>query len=153
MNIHEVNGKHESVQNFCELGKDAQELINAAIEARKFSYSPYSKFKVGAAIRVGDGSIISGCNVENAAYSPSICAERTAACKAISTGHSEFKAAAVVAFQQDSFTTPCGVCRQVLSEFAKEDIPIYVAKPSPVRVLVTSIKSLLPHSFVPLPTD
>lgn len=93
-------------------------------------------------------------NVENAAYSPSICAERTAACKAISTGHSEFKAIAVVAFQQDSFTTPCGVCRQVISEFAKkDDIPIYVAKPSPVRVLVTSIKSLLPLSFVPLPTD
>lgn len=108
---------------------------------------------MGASIRVADGSIVSGCNVENAAYSPSICAERTAACKAISTGHSEFKAVAVVAFQEDSFTTPCGVCRQVLSEFVKDDIPVYVAKPSPCRVLVTSIKSLLPYSFVPLPTD
>lgn len=117
-----------------------------------FFDSPYSKFKVGAAIRVTDGSIISGCNVENAAYSPSICAERTAACKAISVGHIEFKAVAVVAFQEDSFTTPCGVCRQVLSEFAKEDIPVYVAKPSPDQVLVTSIKSLLPLGFVPLPT-
>lgn len=116
--------------------------------------SPYSKFKVGASIRMADGSIVSGCNVENAAYSPSICAERTAACKAISTGYSEFKAVAVVAFQPDSFTTPCGVCRQVLSEFAKDDIPVYVAKPSPCdQVLVTSIKSLLPYSFVPLPTD
>ncbi|XP_031619066.1 cytidine deaminase-like isoform X2 [Contarinia nasturtii] len=153
MNVHEVNGKHESVRDFSELESDAQELINAAIEARKFSYSPYSKFKVGSAIRTMDGTIIGGCNVENAAYGPSICAERTAVCKAISMGHSEFKAVAVVAYQEDSFTTPCGVCRQVLSEFTKEDIPVYVAKPSPCRVLVTSIKSLLPFSFVPLPTN
>lgn len=112
--------------------------------------SPYSKFKVGAAIRVSDGTIIAGCNVENAAYSPSICAERTAACKAVSSGYLEFKSVAVVAYQEKSFTTPCGVCRQVLSEFAKDDILIYVAKPAPCRVLVTSIKSLLPFSFVPL---
>lgn len=91
--------------------------------------------------------------MENAAYSPSICAERTAVCKAISIGHTEFKAVAVVAYQENSFTTPCGVCRQVLSEFVKEDIPIYVAKPTPCKVLVTSINSLLPMGFVPLKTD
>lgn len=117
------------------------------------SYSPYSKFQVGAAIRVADGSIISGCNVENAAFSPSICAERTAVCKAVSIGHTEFKAVAVVAYQENSFTTPCGVCRQMLSEFVKSDIPIYVAKPQRSGVLVTSIVSLLPMGFVPLPTD
>lgn len=108
---------------------------------------------MGAAIRLTDGTIVGGCNIENAAYSPSICAERSAACKAVTTGHREFTAVAVVAFQEDSFTTPCGVCRQFLSEFAKGDIPVYVAKPSPCRVLVTSLNSLLPMSFVPLPTD
>lgn len=88
-----------------------------------------------------------GCNIENSAYSPTICAERTAACKAISTGYTKFKAVAVIGFQEEAFTTPCGVCRQFLSEFVKEDIPIYVAKPTPNRVLVTSMKSLLPMSF------
>lgn len=115
--------------------------------------SPYSKFKVGAALRLADGSIVGGCNVENAAYSGSICAERTCVVKAVSAGHCEFKALAVVAFQEASFTTPCGVCRQYLSEFVKTDIPVYVAKPAPTRVLVTSINELLPFGFVPLPTE
>lgn len=119
--------------------------------------SPYSKFKVGAAIRLADDSIVGGCNIENAAYSPSICAERTAACKAISSGYTQFKAIAVIGFQEDAFTTPCGVCRQFLSEFVKNDMPIYVSKPKPSKVLITSIASLLPMGFVldfgPLPTD
>lgn len=116
-------------------------------------FSPYSKFKVGAALRLADGSIVTGCNVENATFSPSICAERTALVKAISEGHHSFKALAVVAYQENSFTTPCGVCRQTLSEFTTNDIPVYVAKPSPTRVLVTSLFSLLPMSFVPFSTD
>lgn len=82
-----------------------------------------------------------------------MCAERNAVCKAVSMGYTELKAAAVVAYQENSFTTPCGVCRQVLSEFSKDDIPIYIAKPSPCKVLVTSIRTLLPMGFVPLPTD
>lgn len=102
---------------------------------------------MGSAIRVADGSIIGGCNIENSAYSPTICAERTAACKAISAGNIEFKAVAVIGLQEKSFTTPCGVCRQFLSEFAKADIPVYVTKPEPERVLVTSLSRLLPHSF------
>lgn len=110
--------------------------------------SPYSEFKVGAAIRLANGSISTGCNIENSSYSPSICAERTAACKAISEGHHEFKAIAVVAYQEKSFTTPCGVCRQFLDEFTTKDVPVYVAKPSPHQVLVTSIGSLLPMGFV-----
>lgn len=114
------------------------------------NFSPYSEFKVGAAIRLANGTISSGCNIENSSYSPSICAERTAACKAISDGHHDFKAIAVVAFQEKSFTTPCGVCRQFLSEFAHKDVPVYVAKPSPHQVLVTSIGSLLPMGFVPV---
>lgn len=112
---------------------------------------------MGAAIRLTDGTIVGGCNIENAAYSPSICAERTAACKAISNGYTHFKAIAVIGFQENSYTTPCGVCRQFLSEFVKSDIPIYVSKPKPSKVLITSIASLLPMGFVldfsTLPTD
>lgn len=112
--------------------------------------SPYSEFAVGAAIRSKDGTIFTGCNVENAAYGPSICAERTAVAKAISEGHRDFTAVAVVAYQEESFTTPCGVCRQFLAEFVSKDTPIYVAKPSTHRVLVTSIEKLLPLAFVPV---
>lgn len=112
-------------------------------------FSPYSDFKVGAAIRLADGSISTGCNVENCSFSPSVCAERNAGCKAISEGHRDFKAIAVVAFQEKSFTTPCGVCRQFLAEFTTNDVPIYVAKPSPNQVLVTTIGALLPMGFVP----
>lgn len=114
--------------------------------------SPYSDFKVGAAIRLSNGKISTGCNIENSSFSPSICAERTAASKAISDGHREFKAIAVVAYQENSFTTPCGVCRQFLAEFAPKDIPVYVAKPAPHQVLVTTIGELLPMGFVPVDT-
>lgn len=102
---------------------------------------------MGSAIRVSDGTIVGGCNIENSAYSPTICAERTAACKAISSGFIDFKAIVVIGYQEKSFTTPCGVCRQFLSEFCKDDIPVFVTKPDPSRVLVTSLKSLLPMGF------
>lgn len=108
---------------------------------------------MGAAIRLANGQIVTGCNVENSSYAPSVCAERTAVCKAVSEGHKEFTALAVVAYQEASFTTPCGVCRQFISEFVQKDIPVYVAKPSPHRVLVTSISQLLPMAFVPLPAN
>jgi cytidine deaminase len=85
--------------------------------------------------------------VENGAYTPSSCAERTAICKAVSEGFREFTAVAVVAFQEDSFTAPCGVCRQVICEFAKKDIPVYFSKPVHSRVLVTSAYELLPNRF------
>lgn len=74
-------------------------------------------------------------------------------CKAVSLGYTEFKAVAVVAFQEHSYTTPCGVCRQVISEFVKDDIPVYVSKPKPSKILITSIKTLLPLGFVPLVTE
>lgn len=130
-----------------------QELIQAAIEVRKNAYCPYSNFAVGSAVRTKSNEIISGCNVENGAYGPSICAERNAFCHAISLGHREFIAVAVVAYQEKSFTTPCGVCRQFMAEFAQKDFPIYVAKPSPNRVLVSSISELLPYGFVPMKSD
>lgn len=112
--------------------------------------SPYSNFKVGAAIRTGSGAIKTGCNIENGAYGPSICAERTAATKAISEGNRVFRAVAVVAHQESSFTTPCGVCRQFLAEFVHSDIPVYVTRPGRGKVLITSIHSLLPMGFIPM---
>ncbi|XP_055380200.1 cytidine deaminase-like [Condylostylus longicornis] len=144
-----VNGSlnQDDIKEFKSLDSEVQELINAAIKARTFSYSPYSNFAVGAAIRTENGQIYTGCNVENAAFSSSICAERTAACKAISEGHKVFTALAVVGQQEKSFTTPCGVCRQFLFEFVDNDFPVYVAKPSPYRVLCTTISSLLPRGF------
>lgn len=135
--------------SFHYVGNDVQELINAAIKAREYSYSPYSNFKVGAAIRLTDETISTGCNIENAAFSPAVCAERTAAVKAVSQGLREFKAIAIVAYQQEFYTSPCGVCRQFLAEFASNDVPIYLAKPSPLNVLVTKMSSLLPASFGP----
>lgn len=108
---------------------------------------PYSGFAVGAALRVSTGQIVKGCNVENGAYTPSSCAERTAICKAVSEGYRDFHSIAVVAFQEDQFTSPCGVCRQVLAEFAKTDIPVYISKPVHARVLVTSVYELLPNRF------
>lgn len=137
--------------------------MKEAVEARNFAYcklnnssiyfkltyklGPYSNFAVGAALRTTTGEIIRGCNVENGAYTPSSCAERTAISKAVSDGFKEFTAIAVVAYQEESFTTPCGVCRQVLSEFAKKDFPVYAAKPAHVRVLCTSVYELLPNRF------
>ncbi|XP_055297982.1 cytidine deaminase-like [Sitodiplosis mosellana] len=82
MTNHEINVQAKSVQDFSDLNEEAQELIKTAIKARNFAYVPYSNFKVGSAIRVADGTIVSGCNIENSAFSPTICSERTAACKA-----------------------------------------------------------------------
>ncbi|KAJ6642132.1 Cytidine deaminase [Pseudolycoriella hygida] len=132
------------------LEPDVKELIDAAIKTRKNAYTPYSNFKVGSALRTTTGEIFTGCNVENAAYSPTVCAERTAICKAVSEGYREIAAIAVIGFQEHSFTTPCGVCRQFISEFCHTDIPVYVTKPVPDRVLVTSIYKLLPINFVPV---
>ncbi|CAG9801834.1 unnamed protein product [Chironomus riparius] len=144
----EINGKdHQKIQNFEDLDLSIQELIESAVQARKLAYCPYSNFAVGAALRTTSGEIIKGCNVENGAHTPSICAERTAIVKAVSEGHTNFEAIAVVAFQEDQFTSPCGVCRQVISEFASKDIKVYISKPVPVRILCTSLYELLPYRF------
>ncbi|XP_037709359.1 cytidine deaminase [Drosophila subpulchrella] len=153
--------KAEEVVTFGSLDPSVQELLTAAFQVRQRAYVPYSGFKVGAAFRakVG-GQIFTGCNVENAAFTPGSCAERTALTKAVSEGVTEFSAGAVLAYEPDVFTTPCGVCRQFIREFADEDIPIYVAQAidaritaeeEPLRsedpVLCTSIFNLLPSSF------
>ncbi|XP_055641272.1 cytidine deaminase-like [Toxorhynchites rutilus septentrionalis] len=139
----------DTIVDFSSLDGKVHELINAAIKVRNNAYCPYSKFAVGAALRAKTGEIFTGCNVENGTFGPSVCAERTALCKAISEGHREFEAIAVVAYQETHFTTPCGTCRQSLAEFCPKDLRIYVAKPSPARVMVTSLQKLLPHAFMP----
>ncbi|CAH1994207.1 unnamed protein product [Acanthoscelides obtectus] len=123
----------------------AQNLIREATEVRSFAYCPYSNFQVGAALLCTDGTIYKGCNVENNSFTVGICAERTAYVKAISEGKRKFSAVAVVAYQEDSFTTPCGACRQFMSEFG--DVPVYITKPSYKDVLVSSVSELLPYMF------
>lgn len=105
---------------------------------------------MGAAIQLATGQIIPGCNVENATFAPSICAERSAMAHAISIGQRDFVAVAVVAQQEASFTAPCGVCRQSLSEFARPEMRVYLAKPALVRVLCTTLGELLPLAFDPI---
>lgn len=130
-----------------------QELIGKAIEARRKSYSPYSHYQVGAALRTKDGQIITGCNIENAAYGPSNCAERTAFFKAVSEGIREFAAIAIVGSPEGEELTqyayPCGVCRQVMAEFCEpENFRIIVAK-SEEDYSVMTLAELLPEGFGP----
>ncbi len=120
-------------------------LINSAIEAREFSYSPYSNFKVGAALLTKSGKIYTGCNVENEAYSPSNCAERTAFFKAVSEGELEFVAIAIVGNDINKPAYPCGVCRQVMSEFCNSDFKIYVKNND--EILEYTLDSILPYAF------
>ncbi len=104
------------------------DLIKEAIAAREFSYAPYSNFKVGAALLTKGGKIYRGCNIENSAYGPSNCAERTAIFKAISEGERDFEAIAIVGGEADAtelaFCPPCGTCRQVMAEFCNSDFKI-----------------------------
>jgi len=113
------------------------------------AYVPYSNFKVGAALRCADGTIFSGCNVENASYGLAICAERTAIVKAVSEGKTKFTTIAVAALNNGLFVSPCGACRQVLSEFndPNNDMTVYLYQPKGSNVVVTSVLELLPMNF------
>lgn len=126
---------------------DKSELVKLAVKARENSYSPYSHFCVGAALLCADGRVFTGCNVENAAYSPTICAERTAVVKAVSEGAKDFTAIAVVGGEGEikDFCTPCGVCRQVLSEFCKADFEIHTYNGKETKTY--TLGDLLPESF------
>ncbi|XP_060816083.1 cytidine deaminase-like isoform X1 [Bombus pascuorum] len=136
----------EEIIDFTDIEPDIQSLIRKSIAAREYSYSPYSKFKVGAGLLCSDGIIFTGCNVENASYPVGTCAERTAIVKAVSEGKRKFKVLAVVANKVNNiFTTPCGFCRQAIAEFG--DIPIYLAEPLMKDVLKTSLSNLLPCAF------
>lgn len=121
------------------------DLMHEAVQARKFAYVPYSNFPVGAALLTKDGKVFHGCNIENAAYGPTNCAERTAIFKAISEGITEFTALAVVA-DTEGVCTPCGVCRQVLAEFLDEDVAIYLGNLKGA-FQETTISKLLPGAF------
>ena len=130
------------------------DLIKTAIEMTKMSYVPYSHFHVGAALLDKNGKVWTGCNIENAAYGPSNCAERTAVFKAVSEGVRNFEAIAVVGGLEDEsgnpqiqdFCPPCGVCRQVLSEFCTRDFKIILANGKGEQKVFT-LAELLPESF------
>ena len=129
-----------------------QELIRLALEARKASYSPYSKYRVGAALLTKSGKAYQGCNIENAAYTPTNCAERTAFFKAVSEGEREFEAIAIVGGYHempDDFAWPCGVCRQVMMEFCHpESFRIITAK-SETEYQEATLEEMLPCGFGP----
>ncbi|PVU91936.1 hypothetical protein BB559_003918 [Furculomyces boomerangus] len=123
-----------------------QDLAQKSLEARNLSYSPYSKFRVGAALLTDSGEIYLGANVENAAYSPCICAERSAFIRALMDGHKVFKAIAVSSDVQE-YVSPCGVCRQFMREFSS-DLPIIMVK-SNGEFYESNLEKLLPMSFGP----
>lgn len=129
-----------------------RELIALAVRARKNAYIPYSHYAVGAALIAGSGKVYTGCNIENAAYGPTNCAERTAIFKAVSEGEREIKVLAVVAAPEEreapfeNYALPCGVCRQVMSEFAADDMRVLLAK-SEDDYLDMSLDDILPLRF------
>ena len=128
------------------------ELMKQAIEARTYSYSPYSNYQVGAALLTESGKIFRGCNVENAAFSPSICAERTAFAKAVSEGEKNFRAVAVVGGKAGGaleVATPCGVCRQVMVEFCNPKTFEIVVGTGEEDLQVYKLEDLLPFGFGP----
>lgn len=130
---------------------DYEILIKKAFEARENAYVPYSDFKVGAALLTQTGKVYQGCNIENAAYSPTNCAERTAIFKAVSEGERKFAAIAICGgYEVDTqYCFPCGVCRQVLMEFCDPDTFIIIVAKSPDEYIQYLLKDLLPHGFGP----
>ena len=122
-----------------------KELILAAIRGRKNAVAPYSGFAVGAALLTRSGSVYIGCNMENGAYSPSLCAERVAFGSAVAAGERDFAAIAVIGDGED-YCWPCGVCRQVMAEFCGDDFRVIAAKDETDFALST-LGELLPHAF------
>ena len=127
------------------------QLCAAAVAMLERAYCPYSRFPVGAALECTDGSVFTGCNIENAAYSPSICAERTAVAKAVSEGHRDDLVRLAVVGNSTEPCWPCGACRQMLYEFAP-DLTLLVAGQDHSFVKLT-LRELLPHGFGPKSMD
>lgn len=127
-----------------------QDLIKQAQAARERAYAPYSGFLVGAALRGASGRVYTGCNIENAAFTPTVCAERTALFKAVSEGERRFTDIAIVGARRgeknELVTSPCGVCRQALFEFGGEELNVIMAK-SPDDFIERSLGELLPLGF------
>ena len=132
--------------------EEKQELIRMALAAREKAYAPYSNFMVGAALRAKDGRIYTGCNVENASFTPTSCAERTALFRAVADGVTEFTDIAVVGSRRgegnEQITSPCGVCRQALFEFGGPELNVIMAK-TPEDFIERSMDELLPFGFGP----
>ena len=129
-----------------------KKLIDEALKARENAYAPYSKFKVGAALLTENDELFSGCNIENASFGATNCAERTAIFTAIANGNHKIKALAVVG-DLNSFTYPCGICRQVMAEFAmNKDIPIIIAK-NREEYVVKTMEEILPGAFTKIDLD
>ena len=126
-----------------------ERLAELAIEAMGRAYAPYSGYQVGAALLCADGTVYQGCNIENASYTPTVCAERNAFFKAVYDGHRDFAALAVCGGKDGvitGFFPPCGVCRQVMREFCRDDFPVHLVGTQGSLETVT-LSELLPHSF------
>ena len=134
--------------------EDVQLLVRDAFAAAAASYSPYSEYRVGAALLTGSGKVFTGCNVENASYPVGICAERTAAAKAVSEGETVFEAIAIVGYlasegpEAGEEAYPCGFCRQFLNEFASAEMMVYIAQ-SEDKIEALTLAELLPYDFGP----
>lgn len=133
-----------------------EELVKSALEARERAYTPYSHFKVGAALLTADGEVIQGCNIENASFSVTNCAERTAFFNGVSQGKTDFEAFAIVGGTEDAkelgLCAPCGVCRQVMKEFCRDDFSVILGKRSAKGEISWEkylLKELLPMGFGP----
>ena len=128
-------------------------MIKMALEARKNSYSPYSHFQVGACLLTKEGRLYTGCNIENAAYGPTNCAERTSFLKAVSAGERDFAGIAIVGDKEgtvvDNYAFPCGVCRQVMTEFTDPETFVILVAKSEKDYLETTLAALLPNAFGP----
>lgn len=132
--------------------KQIQKLIDLAIEQLSFAYTPYSGFQVGAALLTKEGKIYTGCNIENVAYSPTNCAERTAFFKAVSEGERQFQAICIVGGKNGvltEYTAPCGVCRQVMMEFCNLDSFQIILAKDRETYKIFSLRELLPMGFGP----
>ena len=130
-----------------------EKLIDTAIEQLKFSYTPYSNFKVGAALLAKNGEIYTGCNIENASYTPTNCAERTAFFKAVSEGVRDFQAICIVGGKDGNltgYTAPCGVCRQVMMEFCDPKTFQIILAVDKERYEICTLEELMPLGFGPL---
>ena len=130
-----------------------EKLIDTAIEQLKFSYTPYSNFKVGASLLAKNGEIFTGCNIENASYTPTNCAERTAFFKAVSEGVREFRAICIVGGKDGKlteYTAPCGVCRQVMMEFCDPKTFQIILAVDKERYEIYTLEELMPLGFGPL---
>ena len=122
---------------------ETKDLVSIAMDAAKNSYSPYSNFRVGAALLTEEGRVFTGTNVENRSYGGTICAERTAVCKAVSEGHRKFRAIAVIGLDTDKILPPCGICRQFITEFGS-DIKVIMAN-NKMEFIEVDISELVPY--------